>query len=310
MNSAEILKSLMSKGRMVFAGLPIGVVALGLIVPATADAADVETLKPGILVVTVQPYMPYTALKDDKLVGLDSDILAAVAEKLGLKLEVNVTDFPGMLASVQNQRADITIGGIAWSEARQKVGLFTDPPYYSPPAMAVAGEKTFSDVKSLEGKNLGTVTGYVWAKSIALVPNATPRTFPGADSVFQDLATGRLDVGFLDPLLITYQQQQRPDMKVRIEYMTPPTKEEIAAHPDYKYFQSYMTGFYLPKQAPKLEKAISAQIDAMYRDGSLAALITKWGGDPKQFLVPSPEMAAARRGIDRPADWTPPSVAK
>jgi polar amino acid transport system substrate-binding protein len=57
--------------------------------------------------------MPYTALKDGKLVGLDSDILAAIASKLGLKMEVSVTDFPGMLAAVQSQRADITIGGIA-----------------------------------------------------------------------------------------------------------------------------------------------------------------------------------------------------
>jgi polar amino acid transport system substrate-binding protein len=223
-------------------------------------------------------------------------------------MEVNVTDFPGMLASVQSRRADITIGGIAWSDARQKVGLFTDPPYYSPPAMAVAGTGNYPDVKSLEGKDLGTVTGYVWAKSIAQVPNATPHTYPSADSVFQDLASGRLSVGFLDPLLIIYQQKERPDMKFRVEYLTPPTADEVKAHPDYQYFQPYMTGFYLPKEAPKLAKAVSDQIDAMYKDGSLSALITKWGGDPKQFLVSSPEMAAQRRGVDRPADWSPPSI--
>ncbi|MBN9065236.1 MAG: transporter substrate-binding domain-containing protein, partial [Rhizobiales bacterium] len=153
------------------------------------------------------------------------------------------------------------------------------------------------------------VTGYVWAKSIAQVPNATPHTYPSADSVFQDLASGRLDVGFLDPLLIIYQQKERPDMKFRVEYLTPPTADEVKAHPDYQYFQPYMTGFYLPKEAPKLAKAVSDQIDAMYKDGSLSALITKWDGDPKQFLVPSPEMAAQRRGVDRPADWSPPSIA-
>ena len=287
--------------------LGFGMGLLGVFQPASAE--DLETLKPGVLQVTIQPYMPYTAMKDDRLVGLDSDILAAVADKLGLKMEVNVTDFPGMLASVQSRRADITIGGIAWSDARQKVGLFTDPPYYSPPAMAVAGYDKYPDVKSLEGKYLVTVTGYDWAKSIAQVPNATPHTYPSADSVFQDLASGRLNVGFLDPLLIVYQQKQRPDMKFSVEYLTPPTAEEVKAHPDYQYFQSYMTGFYLPKEAPKLAKAVSDQIDAMYKDGSLSALITKWGGDPKQFLVPSPEMAAQRRGVDRPADWSPPSIA-
>ena len=308
MNSAEFMKNTMASGVTALAGLGLGILTLAL--PAPASAEDLDLLKPNTLAVTIEPYMPYTAMKDDKLVGLDSDILAAVAEKLGLKMEVSVTDFNGMLASVQTQRADITIGGIAWSEARQKVGLFTDPPYYSPPALAVKAPASFPDVASLEGKDLGTVTGYVWAKSIAQVPNATPHTFPSADSVFQDIASGRLDVGFLDPLLITYQQQQRPDMKVGIQYMKPPTVEQVAAHPDYKYFESYMTGFYLPKQSPKLAKAISDQIDNMYKDGSLATLITKWGGDPKQFLVPSPEMAAQRRGVDRPADWNPPSIEK
>ncbi|AYG69848.1 MULTISPECIES: transporter substrate-binding domain-containing protein [unclassified Rhizobium] len=283
---------------------------LGLMAAATVvKAEDLETLKPGQLQVAIEPYMPYTALKDEKLVGLDSDILDAVAKKLGLKIETTVTDFPGMLAAVQSQRVDITIGGIAWSDARQKAGLFTDPPYYSPPAMAVHGEATYPDVQSLEGKALGTVTGYVWAKSIAEVPKADARTYPTADSVFADLSSGRLDVGFLDPLLIIYQQQQRPDMKFRVAYLNAPTAEQVAAHSDYKYFQPYMTGFYIPKQAPKLAKAISDQIDAMYKDGTLTALVTKWGGDPKQFLVPSPDMAAQRRGVDRPQTWSPPSIA-
>lgn len=305
MNKGVSSHSSFKGGVAALLGIGIGLLAAS----QAALAADLEMLKPGVLQVTIQPYMPYTALKDEKLVGLDSDILAAVADKLGLKMEVSVTDFPGMLASVQSRRADITIGGIAWSDARQKVGLFTDPPYYSPPAMAVHGSADYPDVKSLEGKELGTVTGYVWAKSIAQVPNAAPHTYPTADSVFQDLSSGRLDVGFLDPLLIIYQQQERPDMKFQVRYLTPPSAEEVKAHPDYQYFQPYMTGFYLPKEAPNLAKAVSEQIDAMYKDGSLAALVTKWGGDPKQFLVPSPEMAAQRRGVDRPADWSPPSIA-
>jgi polar amino acid transport system substrate-binding protein len=122
--------------------------------------------------------MPYTALKDGKLVGLDSDILAAVASRLGLKIETNVTDFPGMLAAVQSQRADITIGGIALSDARRKVGLFTDPPYYSPPPWPYTARLIIRTSRSLEGKALGTVTGYVWAKSIAEAAQSLPAHLP------------------------------------------------------------------------------------------------------------------------------------
>jgi polar amino acid transport system substrate-binding protein len=302
---AELLTTWKTAKTLALLGAGIGALAAAA---GVACAETSETLRPGVLDVAIEPYMPYTGVENGELTGLDSDILAHVAAKLGLKIEFVVTDFPGMLASVQSHRTDITIGGIAWSDERQKVGLFTDPPYYSPPAMAVQGNESFSTVKSLEGKDLGTVTGYVWAKSIAEVPNATAHDYPSANGVFEDLAAGRIDVGFLDPLLIIYIQKQRPEMKFHTQYLTPPTAAEIAAHPDYKYFQPYMTGFYLSKDEPKLTQAISDQIDDMYKDGSLAALITKWGGDPKQFLVPSPDTAAQRQGVDRPASWAPPSI--
>jgi polar amino acid transport system substrate-binding protein len=271
------------------------------------SAERYDTLQPGVLKVAVASYMPYTALRAGKLVGLDSDIINAVAKKLDLKVEPQLTDFTGMLGGVQSRRVDITVGGVAWSKERQQQGLFTDPPYYSPPAMGVQSGKSYATVDNLQGLRLGTVTGYVWVKSIKAVPKAKLSAYPNANGVFDDLGSGRLDVGFLDPLLLIYQQKQRPDQKIQTQYLTPPTDQELKQHPAYEFFRPYMTSFYLPKQEPKLEKAISAQIRAMYTNGELAKLVKKWGGDPAKFLSPSPWMAAMRRGVDRPADWAPPS---
>lgn len=266
-----------------------------------------DTLSRGKIKVAIEPYMPYTAMKDGKMVGLDAEILQAVAKKLNLTVEPQVTDFNGMLGGVQSHRVDISIGGIAWTKERASVGLFTDPPYYSPPAMAVHGDRQIATVNNLEGLNLATVTGYVWVKSIKAVPGAKLHAYPDANGVFADIGSGRVDVGFLDPLLISYTQKQRPDLKINTEYLTPPTADQVKATPDYAYFQPYMTGFYVPKQEPKLNQAISDAIDAMYKDGSLAALITKWGGIPDQYLKPSDTMTAERRAVDRPGSWTAPS---
>jgi len=276
----------------------------------SAKTASLGTLTAGELKVAVQPYAPYTSVQGGKIVGLDGDILAYAAKKLGLQIKPQVTDFAGMLAGVQSRRVDITIGGVAWSADRQKQGLFTDPPYYSPPAMAVRDGKTYKTVADLKGLNLGTVEGYVWVKSIQAVPGAKLHAYPDANGVFDDLGAGRVDVGFLDPLIIIAAQKQRPDLKIQTQYMTPPTAAEVKAKPAYAYFQPYQTGFYLPKQATKLEKAISAQIDAMYANGELEKLVKKYGGDPEQFLKPSADVATARRGVDRPADWTPPSISQ
>ena len=274
----------------------------------SGTAADLDTIEPGVLKVAVQPYAPYTSAVGDKLTGLDSDILAAVAKKLGLKIQPEVTDFAGMLASVQSRRVDITIGGVAWTADRQKQGLFTDPPYYSPPAMAVRDGETYKTVNDFRGLDLGTVEGYVWVKSIQAVPGAKLHAYPDGNGVFDDLAAGRIKVGFLDPLLIIAAQKERPELKIQTEYMTPPTDAEVQAQPAYAYFRPYMTSFYLPKQSPKLEKAISDEIRKMYANGELTKLIEKYGGQPDEFLKPSADMAATRRGVDRPADWQPPSL--
>jgi polar amino acid transport system substrate-binding protein len=137
----------------------------------------------------------------------------------------------------------MTIGGVAWTPDREVGGLLTEPPYYSPPALAVAAGKKYRTVKDLEGRRLATVEGYVWVEAIDAVPRAELGTYRDAKGVFDDLGRGRIDAGFLDPLLII-----------------------------------------------------------------MRALIEKWGGDPNQFLKPSPESAKLRRGVDRPLDWQPPSI--
>jgi len=273
-----------------------------------SSTAKLDTLEPGKLKVAVESYMPYTAIRGGEIVGLDGEIINTIAARLGLQVQPQLTDFNGMLGGVQSHRVDITVGGVAWSKEREQQGLFTDPPYYSPPAMGVRSGKSYSTVDDLQGQRLGTVTGYVWVKSIKAVPGAKLGAYPNATGVFDDLGSGRLDAGFLDPLLITYYQKQRPDAHIQAEYLTPPDDAQVKAHPDYAFFRPYMTSFYLPKQEPKLEAAISTQIRHMYADGEMAKLISKWGGDPKKFLTPSPGMAEARRGVDRPANWNPPSL--
>jgi polar amino acid transport system substrate-binding protein len=280
----------------------------GAAAPASSAAAALDTIDKGVIKVAIEPYMPYTDVKNGKLVGLDSEILQEAAGNLGLKVEFNVTDFKGMLGGVQSHRADITIGGVGWSKDRADKGLFTDPVYYSPPAMAVVGDKPYQTVDDLKGKTIGTVTGYVWEKSIKEVDGAHTKVYQDAATFFNDLGTGRIDVGFIDPLLVTYQAQQNPNTKFKLRYFTPPTDAQIATHPAFKDFRQIQIAFYVARQAPKLEKALDAEIDKMYRNGKLAAMVSKWGGDPNAFCKPADYLIKLRQGVDRPADWVPPSI--
>jgi polar amino acid transport system substrate-binding protein len=301
--------------RLLAAGAAVGAVLLAgcgstgsAATPAGSAAAGLGTIEEGELKVSIEPYMPYTDVKGGQMVGLDAEILQAAAAALGLRIEHQMTDFKGMLNSVQSGRADVTIGGIGWSKERAGKGLFTDPVYYSPAAMAVVGDKPYKTVDDLKGLRLGTVGGYVWEKSIKAVPGAQAKVYPDANGFFADLAAGRIDVGFIDPLLVTYQRQVQPDSKFQLAYLTPPTDEQIAAIPAYQDFRQIQVAFYLPKQATKLQQALDAQIDKLYANGRLAAMVSKWGGDPNQFCKPDAYLDTLRPGVDRPAGWKLPTI--
>jgi polar amino acid transport system substrate-binding protein len=276
--------------------------------PSGSAAADLDTIDKGVIKVAIEPYMPYTDVKNGKMVGLDAEILQEAAANLGLRVSYNMTDFKGMLGGVQSHRNDITIGGVGWAKERAEKGLFTDPVYYSPPAMAVVGDKPYKTVDDLKGKKVGTVTGYVWEKSIKAIDGVDAKVYQDAATFFSDLGTGRIDVGFIDPLLVPYQRQQHPNVRFKLLYFTPPTDEQIAAKPAFKDFRQIQIAFYVAKEAPKLEKALDAEIDKMYLNGKLARMLTKWGGDPDWFCRPHLYQIALRPGVDRPADWLPPSI--
>jgi polar amino acid transport system substrate-binding protein len=248
------------------------------------------------------------AQQNGKLIGLDSDIFNYIAKQLHQKINIVVTNFAGMLSDVQTHRVDISIGGIAWSPTRAKVGLFTDPPYYSPVALAEQRGEHITTIAGLQGKSVGTVTGYIFVDAIRQIPGATLHAYQDAPSAFTDLADSRVNALVIDTLLVIYQAKQAASSGITSDYLTPPTAAQLAAHPGYSAFEPYMTGFYVPKQEPKLVAAMDKVIRQMYANGVMAKYLAKWGARPALFLKPSPGMAQQRHAVDRPASWTPPSA--
>jgi ABC-type amino acid transport substrate-binding protein len=272
-------------------------------------AQDLGTIQPGVLKVAIEPYAPYTSMQGGKQVGLEAEMLDAVAKKLNLRVQTTVTDFTGMISGVQTHRYDITTGGIAWSAEREQRGLFTDPLYYSPTALGVTNGKTYKSFKDLVGLRLGTVTGYVWVDGIKKIPGAKLHAYPNVQAIFDDLKSNRIDAAVIDPLLLVEAQRKRPDLNMKVEYLTdPPSDADVKTHPEFAWFRQYQVAWYIPKQEPKLEKAISTQIQDMYKSGEMAKIIEKYRGAPDQFLKPGSWISSSRSGVDRPKGWQAPSI--
>lgn len=113
----------------------------------------------GKLVVAVSPdYAPFEfkALVDgkDTIVGADIELAQAIADELGVKLELSAMNFDNVLSSLQTGKADIAISGLSYTKERAKVYDFSEAYYETENAILVKASdaKRYANKDSLAGK--------------------------------------------------------------------------------------------------------------------------------------------------------------
>ena len=96
----------------------------------TADTGSSEftTVTEGVLTMSTNAAFPPYEMTDDQdnVIGIDADIAAAIADKLGLELQIDDMDFDAALLAVQQGKSDIVMAGVTVNEERLAVMDFTD----------------------------------------------------------------------------------------------------------------------------------------------------------------------------------------
>ena len=95
---------------------------------SSAAAADLTTVEAGKLTMaTNAAFPPYEMTTDaGEFEGIDVDTAKAIAEKLGLELQIDDMDFDAALLSVQQGKADIVMAGVTVTDERKAVMDFSD----------------------------------------------------------------------------------------------------------------------------------------------------------------------------------------
>ena len=89
--------------------------------------------------------------KDGKRVGIDLELLKAIADEEGFKYEIDAVGFDAAMASVENGQSDGMIAGMSITDERKEKYDFSDSYYTS--KVCFATEKG-SDIDSLEDLKL------------------------------------------------------------------------------------------------------------------------------------------------------------
>lgn len=131
---------------------------------------------------------------DGNFVGIDVDILAAIAKDQGFEYDLQSLGWDSGVAAVESGQADALIAGASITDERKKSGWIFSDGYYNATQTFVVAEG--SDIKSLEdlkGKNVAIKNGTAsadYANSIKDKYGFTVTTFEDSPTMYQDVTGG------------------------------------------------------------------------------------------------------------------------
>lgn len=134
-----------------------------------------------LIVGTSSGYPPYVFVDatagDKKVIGLDVELAQQVANKLGVKLEVQDMSFSALLSSVTADKVDIAVGGVAPTPEREKAMAFSK--IYLPTEQKLLVRKE----EAGKYKSLSDLKGTVLGAEKSTTQEATAQKVEGAKAV-------------------------------------------------------------------------------------------------------------------------------
>lgn len=247
--------------------------------------------KPGTLTAVVDmSYPPFAGKVGERTAGLEIDVAAAIADQLGLKLElINATPAAGA-ALVQTGTADIVLGGLTVEQAVASQLAFAGTYVADGPAVFASSESSMTTA-SLPASRIAVQKGSLayWVLldqygEDPLVP------FTTLDEAFSAVEAGNADFVAADALVGAYMLRERPKLSFVAQVGT--------ASP---------LGVGVSVTKPKLETEIRSILDRLASEGVLTTLRRKWVGDlpPLELAEPSEELTGTPSGEAATSTTTP-----
>lgn len=171
---------------------------------ASASAADApEADAKHFVVATDTVFKPFEYTDaEGSFVGIDVDVLAAIAEDQGFTYELKSLGWDAAIAACQAGQADGMIAGASITDERKSSGwIFSDGYYTATQCMAVAADSDIAGFADLKDKAVAVKTGTQgasYAESLAEANGFTINYFEDSPTMYQAVAGGQAAACFED----------------------------------------------------------------------------------------------------------------
>ena len=252
---------------------------------ATAQADQLAEIKQkGTLVVGVKTDYPPWGLRDanGNIVGMEPDMAADVAKRLGVKLELVPVVSSNRIQFLQQGKIDLMIATMSDTPERRKVVGIIDPVYYASGVALLANKAAnIKSVEDLKGKPVCALQGAYYNNDMQSKYTQTDLVaFKGIPEAEQALLDGRC-VGFIyDDVVLIWKKAQDPKF----------ANFEVVPLPQWPVVP-WGIAVKLEERDGPWGKFMAETITDWLKSGTLLELEKKWVGDNTAWLKEASEKA-------------------
>lgn len=236
--------------------------AAALIAALAAGAASAETIRVGMS----GKYVPFTYTEGGELKGFEIDVMNAVAERTGDKVEFVTMGFAGLVGALDANRIDTIANQITITPEREAKYAFSRPYVYDGAQVVTKkGNEAVTGVDSLKGKTVAVELGTNYEQLIKDRPDAADINVKVYETnVAQETALGRVDAFVMDRVSSAYLIK---DSGLPLQLAGQPFSEIRNALP----FRNDDAG-------RALRDKVDGALDTLAQDGTLTRISEKWFG--------------------------------
>ena len=223
-----------------------------------------------LTVATNAEFPPYEYIgANNTIVGIDVDIMQAICDEIGMELKIEDMKFEGVLAAVQNGKADVGAAGITVTEERKSSVDFSNPYTTSKQVVMVCRDNAVDSLEKLDGKTVGTIMDSLGGYAVSDKYNESGDTesigFFTFDKAVKYLNQYKLDAIVADEVFVNEAADKYKDLRVL---------EEAVSEDKFS--------FSVKKGNKEILDKVNGALDKLKENGTLGKIIGNYFGASDQ----------------------------
>lgn len=274
MTRSKLLRSVALGWGVAFLVAACGGVGTSLPTPPVISPSEPENSDQPLKVATAPPFPPFEVKeekdekeekeeKDDEsqLVGFDIDLINAISQQTGRKIEIQTMPFGEIIPALQAAKVDVAISGIPITQERSQLVDFSRP--YLDAGLVIAVRADTQNIVSeddLKGKKLAVELGTAGAEKAIEIMGSKIATFSSPEEVLEALTAGQVDaiIHSRPVLLAAIATQDQSNIRL----VDPPLTTSFY-------------GIALPQNSPNT-RVIDRALDELIDSGTYTEIYQKW----------------------------------